>query len=246
MKEISKEVKDKRNEEYNLKARKYPAYLSMAVPILLGVAMGVKDMASGCVWLKAVVYVMSISAISTALFFLLRFTLRDISKIYPGMILFCDRLKPTTRLLYSDDTAFTDEKKSDIRKKIKTKKDIDLQKIKVKSYKNKNYVKRVDEAVSWLLDVTRFDDILFEYNCIFGFWRNLSAAFVVDAIIMFCLAVLDKWFIALPFGSFLVIIGFVVLFISVITSIIAYANGLVFAKKVYDVFINLSDDDSNY
>lgn len=37
-----------------------------------------------------------------------------------------------------------------------------------KTYKNNKYAKRVDETVNWLLDVTRFDDILFDYNCIYG------------------------------------------------------------------------------
>jgi len=38
--QIDKETKEKRNAEYNMKARKYPAYLSLAIPIMLGVAMG--------------------------------------------------------------------------------------------------------------------------------------------------------------------------------------------------------------
>ncbi len=40
--QIDKETKEKRNAEYNMKARKYPAYLSLAIPIMLGVAMGLK------------------------------------------------------------------------------------------------------------------------------------------------------------------------------------------------------------
>ena len=94
--QIDKETKEKRNAEYNLKARKYPAYLSLAIPIMLGVAMGVKDMVGAEMWIKVLTYLMSISAISAALLFLLRFSLRSIAKFYPERILFCDRLKPTT------------------------------------------------------------------------------------------------------------------------------------------------------
>jgi hypothetical protein len=94
--QIDKETKEKRNAEYNLKARKYPAYLSLAIPIMLGVAMGVKDMVGAGMWIKVLTYLMSISAISAALLFLLRFSLRSIAKFYPERILFCDRLKPTT------------------------------------------------------------------------------------------------------------------------------------------------------
>ncbi len=246
MKEIDNQLIIKRHEEYNKKARKYPAYLSLVIPIILGIAMGIKDMTGPNIIFKAFAYLASISVISAALLFLLRFTIRDISKIYPEKILFCDRLKPTTRLLYSNDNTFSDEKKSDIRKKIKAKKDIDLLKFKTKTYKNKNYVKRVDDAVAWLLDVTRFDDILFEYNWIFGFWRNLSAAFLVDAIGVFSLAAIDKFIYAMPLGSDLIWIGLFVLLLTIITTLFAYKNGCIFAIKVYDVFMNLNDDKGNY
>lgn len=246
MLKIDKETKENRNEKYNDWARKYPAYICLAIPIVLGVAMGINNYMTTRVWSNAFTYLLSVSTICTALFFLLRFTLRDISKFYPGKILFCDRLKPTTRILYSTDETYTEEYKVDIRKKIQVKKNIDLQKYKPKTYQNKRYVKRVDEAVVWLLDVTRFDDILFEHNCIYGFWRNLTGALFVDALFVFGLAAINKWLHALPFGSTLVWIGIAVTFLSVLTTIVAYKNGRLFAKKMYDVFMNLNDDNNNY
>ncbi len=246
MKQIDKDTKEKRNKQYNDWARTFPAYIFLAIPIVLGVTMGINDYLATKLWGKALIYLISISTISAALFFLLRFTLRDISKLYPGKILFCDRLKPTTKLLYSNDSTYTEEQKTDIRKKIKSKKNIDLQKYKLKTYRNKKYVKRVDEVVVWLLDVTRFDDILFEYNCIYGFWRNLTGALLVDALFIFGLAVVNKWLYTLPFGNALVWIGFAVLLLTILTTIVAYSNGRVFAKKVYDVFMNLDEDKNNY
>lgn len=84
--------------------------------------MGINDYITTMLWGKALIYFMSISTISAALFFWLKFTLRDISKLYPGKILFCDRLKPTTKLLYNNDSTYTEERKAEIRKKIKSKK----------------------------------------------------------------------------------------------------------------------------
>ena len=242
--QIDKETKEKRNAEYNLKARKYPAYLSLAIPIMLGVAMGVKDMVGAGMWIKVLTYLMSISAISAALLFLLRFSLRSIAKFYPERILFCDRLKPTTRILYSSDNAYTEEQKADIRKKILAKKKIDLQKYKPKTYKNKKYVKRIDEAVKWLLDVTRFDEILFEHNYMFGFWRNLTAALLVDAILIFVLAFINKWYYSLPLGEYLMGMGIFVLLLAMLVTWVAYCNGKTFAKRMYDVFMNMYDDDN--
>lgn len=241
MVQIDKETKEKRNAEYNKKARKYPAYLSLAIPIMLGVTMGVQDVAGVGLWTRGITYLMSISAISAALLFLLRFSLRSIAKFYPERILFIDRLKPTTRILYSNDNTYSEEHKTGIRKKIMAKKNIDLQKYKTKTYKNKKYVKRADEAVRWLLDVTRFDEILFEYNCVFGFWRNLTAALLVDTIFVFILAGINKWYHPLPLGEYLLGIGVIVLLLTILVTWVAYCSGKTFAKKVYDVFMNMDD-----
>lgn len=246
MRQIDKDTKEKRNKRYNDWARKKPAYICLVIPVLLGIAMGINDYMETKMLSKAFIYLLSVPTISAALFFLLRFLLRDISKFYPGKILFRDRLKPTTRILYSTDDTYSEEQKKEIRKKIMVKKNIDLQKYKLKTFKNKKYVKRVDEAVTWLLDVTRFDDILFEYNCIYGFWRNLTGALLVDALLIFGIAAVNKWWYALPFGHILVWIGIAVILLLVITTLISYNNGYIFAKKVYDVFMNLDDDKNNY
>ena len=241
--QIDNETIEKRNAEYNTKARKYPAYLSLAIPIILGVAMGVKDMEDASMWIKGLTCLMSISAISAALFFLLKFSLQIIAVFYPERIFFCARLKPTTRILYKNDKTYTDEHKADIRKKIFAKKQIDLQKYKPKSSKNKKYVKRVDEAARWLHDVTRFDEILFEKNCLYGFGRNLTAALLIDAILVFVLAAINKWYYPLPIGDYLVGIGVLVLLLSILVAWLAYCNGKIFAKKMYDVFMNMNDNE---
>ena len=244
--QIDRETKEKRNKEYNMKARKYPAYLSLAVPIILGVAMGVNDMMGVNVWLKALTYLLSIPAISAALLFLLKFMLQSIAKFYPERILFCDRLKPTTRILYSNDNTYTEEQRTEIRGKIMIHKKIDLQKYKPKTYKNKKYVKRIDEAVMWLLDVTRFDDIRFEQNYLYGFWRNLTAALLVDAILVFVMAAINKWYYELPLGEHLAGIGLLILILTIPVAWVAYCNGRTFAKRMYDVFMNLDDNENNY
>jgi len=244
--QIDKETKERRNSEYNKKARKYPAYLSLAVPVVLGVAMGVMDMTWASVWVKALTYMLSISAISAALLFLLRFFLQFIAKLYPERVLFCDRLKPTNRILYSNDNTYSAEQKTEIMKKIMAHRKIDLGKSKPKTHKNKKYVMRLDEAVRWLLDVTRFDEILFEQNCLYGFWRNLTAALLVDAILVFAMAVINKWYYALPLGEYFVVIGLLILLLTIPVARVAYFNGRTFAKRMYDVFMNLDDNDNNY
>ena len=246
MKQISEEKSEKRSKEYYKKARIKPAYLFLVVPICVGLMMGIDEMLETKLWGKAAAYILSLGAISSALFFLLRQALRDISLIYPGKILFCDRLKPTTAMLYADDSTYTEEQKTAIRKKIKSKKGIELQKFKNKTYKNKNYVMRVDEAVAWLRDVTRFDDILFDYNCMYGFWRNLTAAVMLDAILLFSLATVNHWGMPLPLGRWFVFGGLACAVSSLLMICFCYSNGRIYAKRLYDVFMALDDDKSNY
>lgn len=121
-------------------------YIFPVVPIFVGLAMGIDEFLDTKMWGKALVYVMSLGTISSLLFFFLKLVLRDISSVYPDKILFCDRLKPTTAMLYFDDDEFTEENKAALRKKIKAQKGIDLQSINKKTYMNKKYVKRVDET----------------------------------------------------------------------------------------------------
>lgn len=246
MRQIDKETKEKRSKVYYSKARIKPAHIFLMIPIFVGLAMGIDEFLETKMWGKALVYVLSLGTISSALFFLLRLVLRDISLIYPGKILFCNRLKPTTAMLYADDNEFTEDNKTAIRKKIKYKKGIDLQSIKDKTYKNIKYVKRVDEAVSWLLDVTRFDDILFDYNCIYGFYRNLTAAIFLDSIVLFALAAINIWGMPLPLGRFFLWGGITCVMVSFITTWLAYTNGRRYAKRLYNVFLNLDDDKNNY
>ena len=88
MRQVDKETKEKRNKVYYSKARIKPAYIFLVVPIFVGLAMGIDEFLETEMWGKALVYVLSLGTISSALFFLLRLVLRDISLVYPGKILF--------------------------------------------------------------------------------------------------------------------------------------------------------------
>jgi len=97
-----------------------------------------------------------------------------------------------------------------------------------------------------LLDVTRFDDILFDYNCIYGFYRNLIATIFMDGIVLFALAAINNWGLSLPLGRFFLWGGITCVIVSFITTWFAYTNGRRYAKRLYNVFLNLDDDKNNY
>lgn len=244
--QIDKEIKIKRGKIYRKKARIMPTLIFLAIPIFVGAAMRIEELLKTWKWGEALFYAFSLGGIGSAFFLFLRLVIRDLSFIYPGKVLFCNRLKPTKAMLYADDNEFSEDNKIAIRKKIKCKRGIDLQSIKNKTYKNKKYAKRVDEAVNWLLDVTRFDDILFDYNCIYGFYRNLTTAMLLDGIFLFALAVINIWGIPLPLGCFFLWGGIICVVISLITTWLAYINGRRYAKRLYNVFLSLNEDINNY
>lgn len=244
--QIDNNIKLQRNKQYNDWSRKKPAYISLAIIIVIVLFCGLPDIeiikGIGKVWS----YLISLTVVSSSLFFFYRFLLTDISRFYPGMLLFSKWLKPTTRLLYSTYGFYTEEQKKDIRKKIKDKGHKDLETFKNKTSKNRSYVKRVDEAVSWLLEVTRFDNILFEYNCLYGFYRNLTAGVLVDALLLFFMAIVNDKCYTLPHGSIYFRTGMVLLIITIVLTALSYMRGMIFAKKMYSVFLNLDDNNDNY
>lgn len=79
----------------------------------------------------------------------------------------------------------------------------------------------------------------------FGFWRDLTAALLVDAILVFVLAAINKWYYALPLGEYLVGIGILILLLVMLVTWVAYCNGKTFAKRMYDVFLNMNDNDND-
>lgn len=59
MRHIEDNIKEKRNKQYNKWARKYPSYISLILPIILGILIGVDDYMESKVWGRAIIYIMS-------------------------------------------------------------------------------------------------------------------------------------------------------------------------------------------
>ena len=60
MRHIEDNIKEKRNKQYNKWARKYPSYISLILPIILGILIGVDDYMESKVWGRAIIYIISI------------------------------------------------------------------------------------------------------------------------------------------------------------------------------------------
>lgn len=240
--EIMEINQTERDKKYNSWARRQPAYISLVVPFIF-ILIYYNENQEKLSDVKYVVsLLLSLTGIVTSLFFFLSFFIRDMAKFIPEKLLWCISGTPTTNLLYDDFHLFTVSRKKDIRRKIKDRLAIDLESISDKSKKNEEYKKRVNEAVGRIREVTRPNAILFEYECIYGFYRNMAAAFLLDdlfivfPIYMYCIYYPDT----LPYDSGnLIFIGGVLIVLMILCIILTYINGVRYAKRLYVSFLSL-------
>lgn len=231
-----------RDKKYNFWARKQPVYISLVVPFVL-ILIYYNDNQNMLSDVKYVVsLLLSLTSVVISLFFFLSFFIRDMAKYIPEKLLWCIWGIPTTELLCDEIHIFTDQRKIDIRKKIKDSLVIDLESISNKSENSKEYTKRVDEAVRRIKEKTRENPILFEYECIYGFYRNMSAAFLLDN--LFIILPMYIYNICypniLPYGNRnLIFVGGVLLVFMILCIILTYINGVRYAKRLYVSFLSL-------
>lgn len=240
MEKISDELVVIRDKKYNDWSRYRPAYISLAIPCLYGLTYfnlygeELSDLR------YIITTLLGMTSIISAVFFLYVFLIRDVSKIFPGKLLFARTLKPTTKMLLLGDKTFSEVTKNAIREKINTLYMIDLNAVADKSGKDKNYTKLIDEAVGRMRSDTRFDNILFEYNCIYGFYRNLSAGILLN-IIMLAVAYSFSFFVMIPYANTFLPLIITLLIFDVVITYFAYTSGETYAKQMYNVFRGLSD-----
>lgn len=240
MEKISDDLAVIRDKKYNDWARYRPAYISLVIPCIYCLAYcnhygeEVSDIK------YVITTLLGMSSILGAVFFLYVFLIRDVSKIFPGKILFARTLKPSTKILLSGDKTFSEETKKDIREKIYNRYMINLNAIADKSGKDNNYTKLIDDAVGRMRSDTRFDNILFEYNCIYGFYRNLSAGVILNVLMLAIAFVLSR-FVAMPYASTFVPVTIALLLFDIVLVYFAYTNGVTYAKQMYNIFRGLDD-----
>lgn len=228
---------EKRDKKYNRWARQYPACicLSFGLVIFLYYLITTEKMEVDNV--KYIFNtVLSLGSIVPALFFLYMFVIRDISKWLEDCIYtLCG--KPTTNLLTIEDTTFSKDRQNDIRQKITTEFICQFNAGGNYSKTNKDYCKSVDEVVQNIREKTRESNILFEFNCIYGFYRNLSGGLLLNLLLLmliFLLFPIERNLIA---GLFLIDLSLLIL-----SLIFTVSNGKRYAKRLYIVYLMTKKD----
>lgn len=238
---------EKRDKKYNLWARKYPAFVSLVFP-LLGIIYvffgGVKDIKGldeaysdiGVILKVFLVF----GSIIPALFFFYIFTIREVAmSIIPRSMNKLFEIN-TTKLLLGKDNTFSADRKKIIKDKVQEKYNISIpeaEKVFKRSLRRDNdYRQKVNEAVTLIREDTRHDSILFEYNCIYGFYRNLAGGMLLNLIML-----LGFYFFSDSgtYNELLKCGGYVMLSVLGLSLLFVRTSGKRYATRLYVVFLTI-------
>lgn len=181
-----------------------------------------------------------LSLCASALFCFIKLVIREIGKIFPESCIVKIWKMPTTRLLCKESTIYSDETKKKIFSKIKTDYNKDLIKIKNKSIKNETYTKDIDTVISLIREHTRDNEILLQYNRIYGFWRNFTGGQFLLFLFVCAIRILGLCCVRILLISckqFLVIECSLILLI-LISFFATFQNGIRYAKQLYTAFLS--------
>lgn len=227
---------DIRDKKYNRWARQYPACICMSFWLVIFLYYLIT---TDEIEVDNVKYIfntiLSLGSIVPSLFFLYMFVIRDISKWLEDAIYVLFG-KPTTNLLTLEDYTFSEERQSNIRQKIADKFNYEFNETGNYSKTNKTYCKRIDEAIQNIREMTRDSNILFEFNCIYGFYRNLSGGLLLN---------LSFMIVALLFPiERNLFLGLMCINISlfILSLFFTVSNGKRYAKRLYIVYLMTKKD----
>lgn len=231
MSEFSQENRDKK---YNDWARRNPAIVSIVFPLLVAVYFFQEYTAELNTVRYLVGVVLSFGTIIPALFFFYQSSIREISIMLVECPLFRIFGRPSVNYMKKDNSTLTDERKMRIIEKAK-KSNISLLIIEEEKESAKKQKQTVLEAYESIREICRENPILFEFNCTYGFFRNLSGGLIVDLGICVMLAIFNE-LRQLGIGDMLLYSTIVIIVLLVFCYLCTYFSAKRFAKRVYVLY----------
>lgn len=176
-----------RDEKYNRWARKMPTTITISLPILLIIYIFFDSIAatSSNELLSLAKIILYFTTIISAFFFFGMFLLREIGTCLEKFK--CFRIRESKILSDADDTLHPDTKQY-IRELLeKTYNQGRKIKFNCKSNEDK---KKLKDIINLIKEETRNSSILFEYQCIYGFFRNLTGGMLLNSILAIFLKIM--------------------------------------------------------
>lgn len=233
--------KSERDKKYNMWARNFPAYICLAFPLVIFLLYFMDQSPTGqerfSVWITKIIA--WASAIFPALFFSLRVLIRDLSSLLVDNI-FYNRYWPKKsmyRILITPGKIISKASCNRIIKHQKDTRQLDLDESGIT--KDERW-KRVKDIVYDIKNKTREDNIVFEYNCFYGFYRNMIGAMII-AILM--LSFINHFFDFIPQDilNYIPYLVYICLSLIVISIVFMYRNDYKYAKKMFIFYLTSID-----
>lgn len=234
MSEINQELRDKK---YNELARRNPAIVSIVFPLLVALYFYQENTAE----LDKVRYVVGIlfsfGAIIPALLFFLQSSIREISVLFVEKPLFAIFGRPAVNLMKENNGSLSQQRKERIVEKVKAA-GIEIVYANGNTLKDrKTRYKSTREAFEKIREDCRESSIVFDFNCTYGFFRNLSGGLIVDLLICTGVAIVNcrqQLGIEDKINISFLVLGSLFLF----CVICAYFAAVRYAKRVYVLYDN--------
>lgn len=241
---MDQKAKNERDKKYNCWARKMPAVICLIFPftIFLVIAFSQENVKGGDVaWYltKAIAWG---GAIFTALMFLLKAVIRDFSAMLVDNLFFNGLIRHYMyRILMEKGRGISEASYNRIVTFQKEKRQIDIGDVNIDE---KEKLKRVEDIVSDIKNKTREDNIVFEYNCFYGFYRNLLGGIIISSLLVY--------FCSHIFGALLAAANInitdylypILLILFCVCVIFMYYNDYKYAKKMFAAYSSFLDKEN--
>lgn len=232
-----------RNKIYERKARLYPVIISMLLPLFILIIIS-SQMLSTIFELKKIwnitISIIPATLITGALIYGVKSLVRSTSKALFQFPLFNENetQMPTTELLLWKNNTISKQNKKIISKKIKKEIGLKLMSEEEEKMNEKEARLLIADAVKNIREKTRDNIILFNYNCNYGFIRNLMGANVWSLLFIISILILNY------FQSF---INYKILLFAIILILLSYPlsyfllkqNAKEYARQLYTAYLEL-------
>lgn len=180
MSEVNQELRDRK---YNDWARRNPAIVSIVFPLLV-VLFFFQEYTAELSCVRYIVgVILSFGSIIPALFFFYQSSIREISVLLVEIPLFFIFGRPAANLMKKKNGILSAQRKERILAKAKA---AGIEAIYTDEDKSKSCLERrkiAREVFEKIRETCRENPVVFEFNCTYGFFRNLSGGLIVDLLI---------------------------------------------------------------
>ena len=238
---------EKRDKKYNQWARYYPAIVNLVFPLIvivyaffdkIHVPSNLTLTVSRIELITKIILVFG--SVIPALFFFYVFFIRELSMHVVERFLDALLGKKTINMLEAKNQTFSDDRKKAIKDKIKSDFKIEIPAEGSNRWlfpKKTDFRIKAGEACDCIRENTRQSAILFEYNCVYGFFRNLSGGLLFNLLVLFIIHLLKVRF-DIHLQEIISCYWYIIPIMLLICLIFIRTSDYTYSKRLYVVFLN--------